>query len=68
LITAPAYDAALPGDTQPGAGPYNVYWMRNRNGDRNRNGTDPTLGGMVTQVRVYPTGTLGAQTGPNETV
>lgn len=65
LFMAPIYDASLPGGTDA-AGPYNVYWLRNRNQQRNRNADQPGLGGMVTQVRVYP-GTLGPQTGPNRT-
>lgn len=66
LITAPAYSASLPGGTD-GAGDYNVYWLRNRNQQRNRNADQPGLGGMVTQVRVYPAGTLDPQSGPNRT-
>jgi FtsP/CotA-like multicopper oxidase with cupredoxin domain len=78
LFTAPAYSASLPGGSDP-VGNYNVYWLRNRNAQRltnhgatnqpdalgQANGTG--LGGMVTQVRVYPAGTLGPQVGPNRT-
>jgi FtsP/CotA-like multicopper oxidase with cupredoxin domain len=67
LWTAPAFNPgaalieALTGRS------YNVYWLRNRNAQRLVNNTQPGLGGMVTQVRVYPAGTLGAQIGPNQT-
>jgi hypothetical protein len=67
LITAPAYSASLPGGVD-GAGPYNRYWFRNRNSQRLHNGTEPGIGGMVTEVRVYPAGALGPQPGPNITV
>jgi FtsP/CotA-like multicopper oxidase with cupredoxin domain len=66
LVTAPIYNASLPGGTD-GTGAYNVYWLRNRSAQRLVNDTLPGLGGMVTQVRVYPGGTLGPQTGPNRT-
>ncbi|MCB0170409.1 MAG: multicopper oxidase domain-containing protein [Anaerolineae bacterium] len=65
LFTAPNYSG--PPDGTDGAGPYNRYWFRNRNAQRLINGTESGLGGMLTEVRVYPVGTLGAQTGPNKT-
>ena len=66
LITAPTYNASLPSGTD-GAGNYNVYYFRNRNSQRLINDGQPGLGGMITEVRVYPAGTLGAQTAPNQT-
>jgi FtsP/CotA-like multicopper oxidase with cupredoxin domain len=66
LFTAPAYSASLPGGSDP-AGNYNVYWLRNHNAQRLVNGSQPGLGGQVTQVRVYPAGTLPAQVAPNWT-
>ncbi|RIK39996.1 MAG: copper oxidase [Chloroflexi bacterium] len=66
IFTAPAYSAGLPGGSDP-AGNYNVYWLRNRNAQRLVNGDLPGLGGQVTQVRVYPAGTLPPQAGPNQT-
>ncbi len=67
LITAPAYSATIAGGSD-GAGNYNVYWFRNRSTHRLKNNTEAGLGGMVTQVRVYPAGTLPPQTGPNQTI
>lgn len=66
LFSAPAFSSSLPGGTD-GAGNYNVYWLRNRNAQRLVNGNQPGLGGMLTQVRVYPAGALGPQAGPNQT-
>lgn len=69
LVTAPAYDPALPGDTDAEARPYNHYWLRNRNSQRLVNGNlHGELGGQITQMWVYPTGALPAQPGPNLTV
>ena len=71
LFTAPAFTTTLPVESD-GAGNHNVYWLRNRNAQRltNDGAVDPAtgLGGMVTQVRVYPAGTLGPQAGPNQTI
>ncbi len=62
LFTAPTHSG--------GPGP-DVYLLKNRNYHKLSNGgaVDPLtgLGGMVTEVRVYPVGTLGAQTQPNQT-
>ena len=66
LWTAPAYNATLPGGSDP-AGNYNVYWLRNRNAQRLRNGALPGPGGMMTQVRVYASGALPPQQRPNQT-
>lgn len=66
LWAAPAYSTSLPGGSDP-AGNYNVYWLRNRNAQRLVNNDQPGLGGMVTQVRVYPAGTLPPQQRPNQT-
>lgn len=68
LFTAPAYNDALPGGTDS-AGPYNVYWFKNRNYQRLVNNTEPGIGGMITQVRVYEQGNnnLGTQLWPNQT-
>ncbi|MBW7881054.1 MAG: multicopper oxidase domain-containing protein [Caldilineaceae bacterium] len=66
LVTAPAYSASIPGGVD-GAGSYNVYWLHNRNAHRLVNGNLPGLGGMVTQIRVYPPGTLPPQVAPNST-
>jgi FtsP/CotA-like multicopper oxidase with cupredoxin domain len=58
LFTAPNY---------VGPGDYDTYWLKNRNVHRLTNDGAPGLGGQVTEVRVYPAGTLAAQTHPNET-
>jgi len=67
LFTAPAYNPALPGGVDAGIGPYNVYWLRNRNYRTLTNNGLPGLGGMVTQVRVYQGNPLPPQTAPNQT-
>jgi len=58
LVTAPPHSG--------GAGP-DVYLFRNRNADKLTNPGVSGLGGMATEVRVYPSGTLPAQAAPNET-
>jgi FtsP/CotA-like multicopper oxidase with cupredoxin domain len=57
IFVAPAYD--------PAGGPYNRYFLYNRNANRISNGGAPGYGGQMTEVHVYPAGTLGAQTEPN---
>jgi FtsP/CotA-like multicopper oxidase with cupredoxin domain len=57
LFTAPAYSG----------GGYATYLLKNRNVHRLTNDGASELGGQVTEVRVYPAGTLGAQTHPNQT-
>jgi hypothetical protein len=64
LITAPSFKG---GDDTDGAGDYDRYWFRNRSAQRLVNGTETGLGGMLTEVRVYESGTLGTQSGPNVT-
>lgn len=68
LFTAPPYSALLPGGVDGGGRNYNLYWLRNRNAQRLVNGSLPGPGGMMTQVWVYPAGTLGPQPGPNRTI
>ncbi|HJX60965.1 MAG TPA: hypothetical protein VJ578_00220, partial [Dehalococcoidia bacterium] len=58
LFTAPPHSG--------GAGP-DVYLLKNRNLNKLVNGGAPGPGGMMTEVRVYPSGTLPSQTVPNET-
>jgi len=65
LFTAPPFQPSLA--MTDAAGSYNRYWFRNRSAQRLINPGVPGLGGMVTEVRVYPAGTLGNQTGPNVT-
>jgi len=66
LFTAPTFDPDAPVFTDAN-GSYNVYWLRNRDNHRLTNNGAPGLGGQVTQVWVYPSGTLGPQTHPNQT-
>jgi len=65
LFTAPPFQpgSAMTDDV----GSYNRYWFRNRSSHRLINPGVPGLGGMMTEVRVYASGTLGNQTGPNAT-
>jgi FtsP/CotA-like multicopper oxidase with cupredoxin domain len=58
LFDAPAYDAARPSGSGPGArGPYNVYYFKNRDWRRLSSLGSPGPGGspsgMMTEVRVY---------------
>jgi FtsP/CotA-like multicopper oxidase with cupredoxin domain len=62
-----AKDVIIHAPTHSGTGDYNTYWLRNRNAQRLKNGTEPGMGGQVTQVQVYPSGALGPQTHPNQT-
>jgi FtsP/CotA-like multicopper oxidase with cupredoxin domain len=64
LFTAPAYSGSP--DGTDAAGSYDRYWFRNRNSQRLINGSESGLGGMLTEVRVYPS--LPAQAGPNKTI
>ena len=66
LVTAPAYDGSKPGDTD-GSGDYNRYLLGNRSLAALSNNGLPGLGGMATEVRVYKSSPLPAQTVPNET-
>lgn len=50
-----------------GPGPFDVYLLKNRNYVATTNGGLPGLGGMVTEVRVYPAGVLPQQTVINQT-
>lgn len=64
LFTAPAF-AAGPSTPGPGPlGPWNTYFLKNRNYDRQTNGGAHGLGGMVTEVRIH-NGTVPVQ-GPND--
>lgn len=65
IFTAPPYSGSP--DGTDGAGPYDRYWFRNRSEHRLINPGLAGLGGMLTEVRVYPSGHLGTQSGPNVT-
>jgi FtsP/CotA-like multicopper oxidase with cupredoxin domain len=55
IFTAPAYQ---------GPGPYDTYLLFNRSHSRSSN-LSGGFGGQMTEVRVYPSGSLPAQTLPN---
>jgi FtsP/CotA-like multicopper oxidase with cupredoxin domain len=69
IFEAPGFDGSA--GLSDAAGSYDRYYLKNRNYQRlNNNGSVDAatgLGGMVTEVRVYPDGTLGPQTTPNQT-
>jgi FtsP/CotA-like multicopper oxidase with cupredoxin domain len=67
LLTAPAYDAAAPGDSDSW-GAYNRYLFRNRDYQKLSNNGAPGPGGMMTELRVYaPANPVGAQSYVNQT-
>jgi len=59
LFTAPPHSTGTPGD------PPDVYLFKNRSYEKLVNPGASGLGGMATEVHVYPDGDLPAQTGPN---
>jgi hypothetical protein len=60
-----SYDVIFEAPAYQGPGPYDTYLLYNRN-YRHLNNRDPSgHGGPMTEVRVYPAGTLGVQTLPN---
>lgn len=58
VFTAPAY--------QGGAAGYDTYLLYNRDLTHANNLAAGGFGGQATEIRVYPAGTVGAQTLPNE--
>lgn len=66
IFTAPPFQASTA--LTDAVGSYNRYWFRNRSAHRLINPGISGPGGMMTEVRVYPSGTLGAQSGPNKTI
>ena len=66
LFTAPAFNASAPVTTDA-SGTHNTYLFKNRNVARLSNNGAAGAGGMMTEVRVYPAGTLAPQTKPNQT-
>ena len=57
IFTAPAY---------VGPGPYDTYMLYNRNLMRSNNLAGGGFGGQATEIRVYPAGSVGAQSFPND--
>jgi len=68
LFDAPAYDTAKPSGSDS-RGSYNVYYFKNRDWRKlsNFGSTAAGPGGMMTEVRVYPTNLLPAQTAVSQT-
>ena len=56
IFTAPPYQ---------GPGAYDTYMLYNRSFARANNQAPGGYGGQATEVRVFPGGTIGAQTVPN---
>jgi hypothetical protein len=61
-----ARDVLFTAPSHVGGGGFDTYQLRNRSLHKLRNGAAPGLGGMVTEVRVYPSGNLPDQTEPNQ--
>jgi hypothetical protein len=57
IVTAPPY---------VGPGTYDTYMLYNRNLARSNNLATGGFGGQATEIRVFPSGTVNAQTLPNE--
>ena len=67
LFWAPAYDAGLPGGTDAAGRAYNTYLLYDRTYAYASNGGDASsMGGMATEIHVYPAGTLTDQLVPND--
>lgn len=67
LFTAPAFNPSAPVSIDSQGRTYNTYLFRNRDYRKLSNHGAPGLGGMATEVRVYPALTLPAQTVVGET-
>jgi FtsP/CotA-like multicopper oxidase with cupredoxin domain len=65
IFIAPTYDVSLNSGTDALGRSYNSYLLYNRGLFQLSNGSDSGIGGQATEVRVYPSGTLLAQTAPN---
>jgi FtsP/CotA-like multicopper oxidase with cupredoxin domain len=66
IFTAPLFNANNQTGTD-GVGTYNQYFFRNHDARKLANPGSSKLGGMATEVRVYPAGTLGTQTEAGQT-
>jgi FtsP/CotA-like multicopper oxidase with cupredoxin domain len=66
LFDAPPYQATRPSGTDS-VGNYNVYYFKNRDWQKLSNNGQPGPGGMMTEVRVYPPGTVPAQVVASQT-
>ena len=66
IFVAPEFSASNESGTDS-RGTYNRYFFRNHDAKKLSNPNTPGLGGMATEVRVYPSGTLPAQTKAGQT-
>jgi len=64
IFTAPDFSASRPVSQDGGGRQYNSYLLYDRDYRGAGNAGGPNPGGMMTQIRVYPPGTLGAQADP----
>ena len=60
-----SFDAIFEAPAYQGPGPYDAYLLYNRRYGQHNNLDPSGYGGQMTEVRVYPPGTLGPQTLPN---
>ncbi|RME49384.1 MAG: copper oxidase [Chloroflexi bacterium] len=60
-----SYDVILSAPPYQGPGPYDTYLLYNRRYNRLRNGAGTGYGGQMTEIRIYPAGTLPPQTVPH---
>lgn len=60
-----SFDAIFTAPPHSGQGDYDTYLLFNRNYQGSNNLDGSGFGGQMTEVRVYPSGTLGAQALPN---
>jgi FtsP/CotA-like multicopper oxidase with cupredoxin domain len=65
IAVGQSYDAIFNAPSYQGPGPYDTYLLYNRDYNRLHNAGAPGYGGQMTEVRIYPPGTLGPQTEPN---
>lgn len=62
-----ARDVMFVAPAKVGSGTYDTYYLKNRSYFKQTNNGQTGLGGMVTEIRVYPSGYQPNQTRPNET-
>jgi hypothetical protein len=65
LDAGTSYDAIFEAPPYSGPGPYDKYLLFNRNYRASNNLDGSGFGGQMTEIHVYPSGTLAQQTIPN---
>jgi FtsP/CotA-like multicopper oxidase with cupredoxin domain len=60
-----SFDALFEAPAHSGSSAYDAYQLYNRKLAHLSNGGEPGLGGQMTEIRVFPMGTLADQTAPN---